>query len=177
VKRWQRYLLITATVLLLLGGSGFAYWRHRYPYGWSHCCDIGLYADLRAYAESHDGRFPAGESSPEASLSLLYRGQFTEAAILRGKTVPESVVTQRLISGQLLSPDTCGWHYVEGLSTNADRRIALFWDKIPLGHNGERLADGSRCVILVSGERRIIPASEWQGFLAEQQQLLSSRAQ
>jgi len=55
---------ITAAVLLALLVGGL-YWRHRttYPHGWSHCCDKNLYLLLYTYAEAHDGRFPAGESS------------------------------------------------------------------------------------------------------------------
>ncbi len=138
---------------------------------------MGLYAALRAYAQDHGGRFPSGESSPEASLSLLYRERLIDAANLRGKTVPEAVVVSRLESGQLLSPELCGWHYVEGLRTDGDPRIALFWDKVGLGHNGERLAGGGHVVTFVSGPPRHIPAAEWEGFLSEQQNLLSSRPQ
>ena len=79
-------------------------------------------------------------------MSLLYREQFTEAAILRGKTVSESQVVPRLEAGQLLSPELCGWHYVEGLRRDSDRRLALFWDKVGLGHNGEILAGGGHIV-------------------------------
>jgi hypothetical protein len=26
---------------------GYAWWRYEFPYGFSHCCDLGLYGDLR----------------------------------------------------------------------------------------------------------------------------------
>jgi hypothetical protein len=110
-------------------------------------------------------------------LSLLYREHLIDAGTLRGKTAPEARVVSHLESGHLLSPELCGWHYVEGLRTDSNRRLALFWDKVGLGHNGERLPDGGHTVTLVSGEKRYIPAAEWQSFLSEQQSLLSSRPQ
>lgn len=62
-------IVILATPFIL----GYAWWRHHFPYGYSHCCDIGLSAALHDYAATHGGAFPAGEATPEASLSLLYR--------------------------------------------------------------------------------------------------------
>jgi hypothetical protein len=52
---------------------GYAWWRYEFPYGFSHCCDLGLYGDLRDYAMMHDGNFPKGEATPEAS-STARRG-------------------------------------------------------------------------------------------------------
>jgi hypothetical protein len=49
-----------------------AHQRQRFPYGRSHSCDKGLMFALDEYARDHNGAYPAGEESPEASLSLLY---------------------------------------------------------------------------------------------------------
>ncbi|NQT15805.1 MAG: hypothetical protein HQ582_23825 [Planctomycetes bacterium] len=121
-----RYIAIPIGLILLLVTLVYAYCRYQYPYGWSHCCDKALYSTLVYYADKHDGEFPAGEATPEASLSLLYKEDPYIAHTLRGKSVPETVVLERLGQGQLLSPDTCGWHYVEGLTLDDDPGIALF---------------------------------------------------
>ena len=71
-----------------------------------------------------------------------------------------------------MSPDTCGWHYVEGLRKDDDPRLALFWDKVGLGHNGERLNGGGHIVTFVDGFPKHIPESEWTGFLDEQESCL-----
>lgn len=161
---------------MFMGGWGviqFAKWRHavNYPYGQSHCCDKILSLALYNFASIHGGVFPTGEATPEASLSLLYKAGFVDANTLRGKSVPETTVQEILDRGELLGPDSCGWHYVEGLRTDSDRRFALFWDKAGLGHNGELLRDGGHIVCFVYGDTRHIPASEWPKFLADQKEL------
>lgn len=174
--RWKALTYIAIAVVTLLATAKLAldyYYRHQYPYGWSHCCDTALRVALFQYAERHDGWFPKGEASPEASLSLLYRDDPSSisANILRGKTVPEDVVKARLDSGELLTPETCGWHYVEGLRRGDDQRLALFWDKAGLDHNGRRLPNGGHMVCLITITMEYIPGDRWEEFMAEQKQL------
>lgn len=164
--------------LLLLAGSvgvGWFYHQWKYPYGWSHSCDKFLMLALARYAEAHGGAYPAGEATPEASLSLLYPFYVENAEILRGKTVPLDTVKAILESGERLGPDTCGWHYVEGLTLKDDPQLALCWDKVGLGHNGQRLSDGGRTVLFVGCRQEYIPGAKWEAFLAEQKTLLEAR--
>jgi hypothetical protein len=160
--------------LFALIAAGWIWHTWRFPYGWSHCGDKGIVLALSAYAGSHNGRFPAGEATPEASLSLLYP-QFVEAEILRGKTIRGEKAIQLLESGHHLTPETCDWHYVEGLTTDDDGRIAIFWDKIGLGHNGERIFGGGHSVGFVNGNTAFINGANWPSFLQEQQDLLAAR--
>ncbi len=86
-KRWRVVLVI----LIVLGGvvgGGWLYYRSAFPYGWSHSCDKQLMFALHQYAEDHGGAYPAGEATPEASLSLLYP-KYANANVLQGKTVPQ----------------------------------------------------------------------------------------
>jgi hypothetical protein len=76
-----------------------------------------------------------GGGTPEGSLSLLF-SNYVDAYTLRGKTVPLNVTEEGLETGKL-GPDSCGWHYVEGLTDTDDPQIAILWDKVGLGHNGE----------------------------------------
>lgn len=128
---------------------------------------------LRQYAEEHGSRLPAGEETPEASLSLLYP-KYADANLLRGKTVPLEKVEQTLAGDGKLGPDTCGWHYVEGLTLEDDGRIAVFWDKAGLGHNGQR-HDGTRTVYFLSMSRDLVADDDWKKFLKEQKELLNAR--
>ena len=164
--------VILGGLALLIGYTAWDFHR-QHPYGWSHCCDLGVHYALLEYAMSHGGAFPAGEATPEASLSLLYRektgdGPLADANLLRGKTVPESVVKEILERGELLTPDTCGWHYVEGLRIDDDPRLAVFWDKAGLDHNGGLLPDGGHIVLFVEGGRKHIPEAEWKEFMEQQ---------
>jgi hypothetical protein len=172
-----RRLAVILLIVAALACAAYGYYRYSYPYGMSHCCDKALYFELSRYAAEHDGWFPRGEASPEASLSLLYRQDPANAYNLRGKTVPESVVSDRLSRGELLTPETCGWHYVEGLRADDDPRLALFWDKAGLDHVGGRLLGGGHTVILVDGEAKGVPESDWPAFIEEQRRLLAERTE
>lgn len=165
---------IFGVVIGMFVGAGRLYHRWLYPYGWSHCCDKGLWALLSNYADAHGGAFPAGETTPEASLSLLYP-KYADANVLRGKTVPLSNAEAALKSRGRLDQSTCGWHYVEGLTIRDDPGIALFWDKIGLGHNGQRISDGGHSVVFIGGDCQHIPGDRWQTFLHEQEKLLARR--
>lgn len=173
--RFSRRLAILLLVVALLVVGGWLAHRWYYPYGWSHCCDKQLAFALDEYAREHGGAYPARETTPEASLSLLYP-KYANAYLLRGKTVPLEVVQAALDRGERLGPDTCGWHYVEGLRQDDDNHLALFWDKVGLGHNGQRLRGGGHEVTFVPFSSEHIPEARWEAFLAEQQDLLARRA-
>lgn len=171
--RRRRRAAIAVAGVALLAAAGFAYHHHRYPHGRSHCCDKQLSMALLNYCDRHDGWFPKGEKTPEASLSLLHREspELATSNLLRGKTIAETAVRTRLEAGELLNPDTCGWHYVEGLRKDDDPSLALFWDKAGLGHNGERLSGGGHYVCFVSGSIDYISGDKWEEFLVEQKRL------
>jgi hypothetical protein len=161
--------------LLLVVATGWAAYRWRYPYGWSHCCDKQIVIALIHYANTHDGRFPAGEATPEASLSLLY-SEDVDARLLRGKTIFGDETRKLLEAGKRLTPETCDWHYVEGLTTKDRGDIAIFWDKVGLGHNGEQIG-GGHSVGFVNGSTALISGADWPAFLEEQRAMLNARNQ
>jgi hypothetical protein len=128
---------------------------------------------LLDYADRHDKWFPKGESSPEASLSLLHRENpaLVTANVLRGKTVPEAAVRARLEAGELLTPETCGWHYAEGLRRTDDPGLALFWDKAGPSRTDALVSLGGHFVFFLGGIIEYVPADRWQKFLIEQERL------
>ncbi len=166
-----RRIVVVAGGIVALFVAANIYNRPDYPYGWSHCCDKGLLLSLTNYADKNDGWFPRGEATPEASLSLLYRHDPNLLVYLPGKTVSESVVRARLEAGQLLTPETCDWHYIEGLRSDDPGELALFWDKVGLGHNGQRLPKGGHQVGFVNGSTGYVSGTHWQQFLARQERL------
>lgn len=174
--RWKLRAVIAVAIAIVACVAG---WRMQgrivYPYGFSHSCDTALFLDLRNYASQHDGNFPFGEATPEASLSLLAESPYhADAELLRGKSVALDVVKPILERGERLGPETCGWQYIEGLRQDDDPRIALFWDKAGLNHNGRVPFNGDRTVALISSPHERIPKSKWKEFLAEQRVLLES---
>lgn len=172
MKLVKRLVVLVVVPVLGLIGLASGYFAYQYPYGPSHCCDLGLMFALDEYARTHGGVYPTGEATPEASLSLLYP-TYTDANTLRGKTVPKEVVQGILDKGGRLGPETCGWHYVEGLRSDDDHKLAVFWDKVPgLDHNGGRVSSGGHNVLFIGFRREHIPAADWDAFLVEQERLL-----
>jgi hypothetical protein len=163
-----------AVVVAVLAVAYLGYIKWTYPYGPSHCCIGGLGTALRIYALEHSGQFPTGGDTPEGSLSLLY-SNYVDAYTLRGKTVPLKVTEVALRQNGKLGPDSCGWHYVDGLTESDNPQIAIVWDKVGLGHNGERIKGGGHEILFLDGSHRVISASKWPEFLDEQRQLLAQR--
>ena len=176
MKKRFRIVAIVFGIIAGLVIAGGAYYKSKFPYGHSHCCIIGVEGALEQYAMENAGRYPTGESSPEASLSLLCRSNYLDAYTIRGMTVPENTVRRILDGGGLLGPDTCGWHYTDGLTRADDTRIALLYCKQDLGHNGDRTKDGGRQVVFVGGGIEWVSGAKWPSFLQGQRELLSKRS-
>lgn len=165
-----------ALILVVFGGGMLSY-RWHYPYGDTHhACLSNRAIALRNYAELYGGFYPAGGSCPEASLSLLSAyGDRIDAGNLGGKTVRPEFAQQVLNARGELGPESCAWHYVEGLTVNDDPQLALLWDTIGLGHFRGRLAPGGHEVLFVNGNREIITGEEWPEFTKEQERLHAKR--
>lgn len=163
-------VLAVISALLVTVFFTFQWFRPHYPYGWSHACDKVLMLALARYSQDHDGAYPTGDETPEACLGQLYP-KYAAAEVLCGKTVPAEITQQHLAAGNLLTPETCGWHYIPGQKATDDPQLALFWDKARLGHNGEQHADGSTAVFSVDGTIRYVAAKDWDQFREQQDQL------
>ena len=174
--RRLRRVTISLTVLVVLCGAAYGWYRYTFPYGRSHCCLKQLGVALHNYAEMNNGSFPNGGGCPEASLSLLYRSDLIGGSVLCGKTKSAEKAEEILERGELLGPDSCDWRYVEGLTRSDDPLLALVWDKVGLGHNGQRLPDGGHSVLLLCGQEEVIPGSQWEAFLAEQALRMANRS-
>jgi hypothetical protein len=179
---WKRLVLVGgALVMLVVAGVaffGYVIIPWQCPYGISRLTDEHLMVALRSYAEQNGGAYPAGEATPEASLSLLARlpaPYNAPADLLRGKSVPLEKTAAVLARGELLGPETCGWHYVEGLRVDDNPNIAMFWDKVGLGLHGEKLSPGDHIVTTVNGQQRLVAGAEWPSFLEAQKKLVAER--
>jgi hypothetical protein len=168
------YIALVAVAIVVAGAT--VYYRVTFPYGQSHCCILGMSGALEQYAEENGGRYPAGEASPEASLSLLYKSNYVDAYTLRGMTVPEQTVRSILEGGGLLGPEACGWQYVPGLTRADDPGLALLWCKNALGHNGQRSKGGGRQVVFIGRGIEWISGDKWPAFLQRQKELLEHRS-
>lgn len=182
VWRYVRFaavvLMVVAAVVVLRMGIAYLSRQYEYPYGCTHCCLKGIGSALQQYAMENDGHFPAGERCPEASLSLLDKGSNGEYAdVLCGKTKSAEAAKAILQRGELLGPDTCDWHDVEGLTLADNSRIAIMWDKVGLGHAGQRLPQGGHSILRLNYEEEVISEADWPQFLNEQKLLLATRTE
>jgi hypothetical protein len=177
MMRKRTVIILSALgIVVVLATSGLVYYRWTFPYGHSHCCILAVMFALESYAKEHGGHYPSGEPSAEASLSLLHRSGDLDPYTLRGMTIPEETTRSILQGGGLLSPESCGWHYVDGLTQADDRGLALLWCKEPLGHNGNRTRDGARQVVFVGGDVQWVSGARWPAFLEDQKRLLAERS-
>jgi hypothetical protein len=123
----------------------------------SHYCINAVKFALEAYARKHNGSYPAGEATPEASLNLLYKEGYLDAHTMGG-----------------------GWHYVEGMKTNDHESIAILWSKSRRGHHGERRSDNKTEVLFADGHIDRVtafPGDKWARFVDEQESILFDHKQ
>lgn len=175
----RRWFLVTLIVIAVVaGGVGF-WFRESFPYGHSHSCSKALAGGLLIYANDHEGWFPHGGRTPEESLSLACTNgdPYLLQGMLRGKHLPQSVVDGAFARDKVLSPESCGWHYVEGLRENDDPELAVGWDKtVGLGHNGNRMRGLEHEVWTVEGSTHLISKVAWPKLVERQRQLLAEAA-
>lgn len=170
MKKTKKAFMVAIVIVAIVGIWGSIWYKRHYPYGAAHICNKAMILSLKMYANNHGGAYPTGESSPEASLSLLYReGVMREPDQLAGKAADPKVAKKILESGALLGPENCNWHYEEGLTEADPADVAVLWDKVPgLGHNCERIPDGGREVVLIGGNGSYIHGTNWSAFVEGQ---------
>jgi len=177
-SRLKGFLLGTLAVLAFLVSYTLVWSHLNFPYGATHACSKVVSADLQIFAEENGHWYPHGESTPEASLGLLYTNDIQGSSyMLAGKTLSKKVVQAKLKQYGKISPETCDWHYVEGLRDDDDPQIILVWDKaVGLSHNGQREDGLMHEVIYVGGFSSFINKEHWPLLMAEEKKKLAELA-
>jgi hypothetical protein len=168
--------LILASLVVIVAVGGRAYHRYKFPYGYSHACAKGLSLALRIHAGSHDGWLPHGGTTPEASLGLLAKEDLNTALwVLPGKNLPRAAVHAALTNEAIaFGPESCGWHYVEGLREDDDPEIVVAWDKtVGLDHNGGRQMGLAHECVWLSGSTSFASTAEWEQLIGRQKEKLA----
>jgi hypothetical protein len=174
-RRWRKDLAVAGVSFLIAVAGISGWWHYTFPFGYSHTCSKGLGSALRIYAEAHSGWLPHGGATPEASLGLLAEDDPIDANwVLGGKNVRPEIVRAIVAKKEKFGPETCGWHYVEGLREDDEPRIMVAWDKVVgLGHNGERRRRFMHEVVFLDGSIQFVTKSAWPQFLVEQRERLA----
>jgi hypothetical protein len=172
-RRWRRVGWVLLVLIVVV--TGCAVWfKQQYPYGESHNCSKGLGISLRIYANDNDDWYPHGMSTPEASLSLLVKRKPTLASLLRGKHLSQATVEKALLQDGELGPNSCGWHYIEGLRESDSPQLAVAWDRVTgLDHQGRRRSGSQHEVVMVDGSTQFVSKRAWPNFVANQKRLLA----
>jgi hypothetical protein len=55
MKRSSKWLVVVVLIVATVPCAAYGLYRYRYPFGWSHCCDMVLYNEMERYAGEHDG--------------------------------------------------------------------------------------------------------------------------
>jgi hypothetical protein len=176
-RRWLWYVMIAGCIGTAVALAAKALFRNQFPYGYSHSCTKGLGLGLRIYANDHGGWWPHGGRTPEESLSFACTNDDSYALknLMGGKHIPQVVVDAAFAKDGVLSPASCGWHYVEGLrKDDALTGLAVAWDKMSgLDHNGRLRKDFEREVVMLDGSSQMISKKKWPEFCATQQALIA----
>ena len=153
------------------------YQKANYPYGRRPCAMRCTEQALFNYASDHDGSFPNSERGHLDALQKLYPGYSPRGDELAGVSGNINEVIETLARGEPLTPEICSWHYVRGLKTNDHPRLAILWEsKSGVFGNGRRSPNGSRPVLLLSGDITNVAEKDWSEFRKEQERLGSSLA-
>jgi hypothetical protein len=175
-RRWIRVITIVVAIVAAATLAGKFWLRDKYPYGVTHACSKILGLGLRMYANDHQNWFPYGGATPEESLSLVCSNgdPYSVKGLLCGKHLSRSLVEATMANNSVLSPATCGWHYVEGLREDDPQTLAIAWDKVVgLDHNG-RFHKHLQCeVVMLDGSAQQIPKAAWPKFCAQQRELIA----
>ena len=164
MNRFRRTLLAFGILALILGIVGWGFYKKNYPYGSTHRCSKVLAMELRSFAEENGGKFPASENRDALGLSALLEKSPHFLDLVVGKAGDLDKARQFYEKNGYLLPAHSSWNYVEGLTSNDYG--ALAWEKIPLGHYGQKQSSNSREVIMTDGMVRYIPEKDWNEFLA-----------
>ncbi|MSU58505.1 MAG: hypothetical protein EXS35_10060 [Pedosphaera sp.] len=167
-------LRIAVIIIAVVVVSTWLWLRMTYPYGSHRVCAESVSSALTNFATLHDGWFPHGGASPEASLSLLGRDDTNAQRHLCGKQLPLSVTQTAWATDGHLGPESCGWNYVEGLRRGDDQTIAVVWDKVfGIDHFGQRRRGLAHEVIFLAGNNWAVSMEEWPKFAMEQREKIA----
>ena len=113
----HKLLVFSVTILSIAIGGAYSWYRQTYPFGRSHCCDKQLMTVLFNDADRHDGQFPAGGTTPEASLSKVHLENDAGCAyLLCGQTGSESATQAVLDRGDLFGHENVRLELRRGLT-------------------------------------------------------------
>ena len=158
---------VLVCLLLVSAIAGWVFYGNKYPYGRTHRCSKALSSMLLEYAQENNGNFPRSEVPNALGLSALIESNPGALEYVVGKAGDLKAAERFYDENGFLEARHSSWEYTEGLSVD-DTERALLWDRIPLGHHGERTKTNSREVILIGGRVLVVPEGEWKDFIKNQ---------
>lgn len=172
--RRTRSILISALALLgVLAVPGF---RWLFPSRHQHCIKQAIFV-LAGYAAEHEGRYPTSAKGWGDALLELNETEDPEIwiQVFAGVDDDGGRFREALKSGVDVEEHQCTRVYVQGLTTESNRAIAILFDRDsePGGdHFRSPFRKPLREVITVGGSHKMIEDPEWPEYVANQERLL-----
>lgn len=166
--------IIVLGIMLVCLLAVTAFQRHKYPFGRrpGGVSLPGIYGSLLAYAGEHKSWFPSSDKGPYDALQQLYDSYCPSGKELVGVSGNVGAVTDALRKGKALDASLTSWVYVPGFRMGDPDNIAILWEsKAGLYYDGRRNDFGGHAVLLINGDITNVPASNWAGFLKQQEVL------
>ena len=179
VKRSRLKAKLFLVVLLAVAGciAVVLYQRVEYPYGHRAAVLRSMYFALLNYASDHGGSFPSSEKGNYDALQKLFPDYTPSGIELAGISGNADAAVAALRNNTPLDQSLTSWVYVQGLKEEDDPNLAVLWElRSGLYPNGKRNSFGGHAVLLVSGDITNVPATDWEGFVKQQEQLRRKQA-
>ncbi|MCF6312694.1 MAG: hypothetical protein L3J39_09615 [Verrucomicrobiales bacterium] len=175
-----KILCITVLILVLAVGGAVTVVIHDMVNTPSHKHCIKIAANfLSSYASDNDGKYPVSKRGWGDAL-LKLNEIFPDAEwvpFFTGVGDYGSIYRDAIKDGHNIDESKCSRVYVQGLSRDSNRHIAILFDRdsVPGGDHlrSNLFGDPLREVILVGGDMKIIKDPQWEKFVQSQRQLLS----
>jgi hypothetical protein len=140
----------------------------------AHCILFGG-MQLDEFARKHEGQYPYHPKGYANALLLMDKDCFSS---LTGPGYGAEALREAKRTGSELSEAECGRVYVQGLTNNSNRQLALLFDKLPTPggdhcHLPRRLwAPLGREVWTIGMDHLFVRESDWEDFASTQVDLL-----
>jgi len=175
-RGWLRVSVVIVVCVAIVSAAAKFWFRDRFPYGVTHACSKSLGLGLRLHANDHQGWLPSGGQTSEESLSYACtnKDEYGLKGLMGGKNIKQSVVEEAFARHGVLSPTSCGWHYVEGLREDDPPTVAVAWDKaVGLTHNGQYGRNIQCEAVMLDGSSQLISKGAWSNFYTTQKSLIA----
>ncbi len=173
-SRRARFAIVASVLAIFSAGSLFALWMWNINRVHQHCMMAAGMA-LVTYASDHNGAFPQSTNGFGDALVLLAASGSVSTRCLVGVGDDGSRLGTAMTNNTHLPEEACTRIYVQGLSTESNPEIALFFDRYAVrggDHHRWPFAQYLREVWTVGSRMQGVTLNRWPAFASNQVEML-----